>query len=435
MTIPNITNQWTHQIWQDSCAPRCLTPGRRYNGPHGTDANLNAQYVIPFLGLDKIGPLDPGAGCPRGRPKLNAARTTFVADDGQPLRGPYTSTEWTSASSRQNIANMKNLGFNAVHLYAESFDHELSHQRAPRRATRRRMLTRSWRRPGPTGLYLVITIGNGAYNGDYNAAYITNFWKFYAPRYANETHVLFEIQNEPVAWGPPYSAANATPPGAINMEVAAYNIIRQYAPNTPVLLFTYAVFGGTGGASAALTDIHAFNTAVFGNANAVWTNEAVAFHGYAGWQDTSTAASELISAGYPCFMTEFGGGAWGAALAALMPNACRELERLDVSWLTFQYIPPTGVSDDVTQPQSYSNIVVNAGLSWTPDYGNFPQSAARMATAVSPGPFRKLCQQLLDRHAALIQAENFDAGGEGVAYHDHHDQPRRPIPHQRNGGY
>ena len=78
-------------------------------------------------------------------------------------------------------------------------------------------------------------------------------------------------------------------PGRINMEVAAYNAIRQYAPNTPVLLFTYAVFGGTGGASAALTDIQAFNTAVFGNANQVWTNEAVAFHGYNGWQGTSTA--------------------------------------------------------------------------------------------------------------------------------------------------
>jgi len=27
----------------------------------------------------------------RGRPRLNAARTTFVGDNGQPLRGPFTS--------------------------------------------------------------------------------------------------------------------------------------------------------------------------------------------------------------------------------------------------------------------------------------------------------------------------------------------------------
>ena len=79
------------------------------------------------------------------------------------------------------------------------------------------------------------------------------------------------------------------------MEVAAYKTIRQYAPNTPVLLFTYAVLGDSGGASAALTDIHAFNTNVFGNANAVWTNEVVGFHGYAGAAAMSNAVSQITT--------------------------------------------------------------------------------------------------------------------------------------------
>src|SRR5665213_864676 len=56
---------------------------------------------------------------PRGRPHLNAARTTFVGDNGQDLRGPFTSTEWTGPVPASQIASMKNLGFNAVHLYAE----------------------------------------------------------------------------------------------------------------------------------------------------------------------------------------------------------------------------------------------------------------------------------------------------------------------------
>ena len=120
--IPNITNQWTHQVWKDASGATRLDAWSEINGPHGTDANLNAGYVIPFLGLDKVGPFDLGAGRQRSRPKLNAAHSTFVADDGQDLRGPYTSTEWTSATSWQNISKMKNLGFNAVHLYAESFD-------------------------------------------------------------------------------------------------------------------------------------------------------------------------------------------------------------------------------------------------------------------------------------------------------------------------
>jgi endoglucanase len=356
---------------------------------------------------------------PRGRPHLNAARTTFVADNGQDLRGPYTSTEWTSATSWQNIANLKSLGFNAVHLYAESFDINYPNAGSTAPGYSVANVDAIVAETRTNGLYLIITIGNGANNGNYNAAYITNFWKFYAPRYANETHVLFEVQNEPVAWGPPYSSANATPPGAINMEVASYNIIRQYAPNTPVLLFTYAVFGGAGGASAALTDIHAFNTAVFGNANQVWTNEAVAFHGYNGWQGTSTAVSSLIASGYPCLMTEYGGGAWGLGVGGLDAEMTSELERLGVSWLTFQYVPPTGVSDDVTKPQCYSNIVANAGLSWTPDYGNWPAVRGPYGNGGQPRTIpASYVNNFLTGTPMRIQAEDFDTGGEGVAYHE-----------------
>ena len=417
--IPGITNQWTHQVWKDASGATRLDAWSEINGPHGTDANLDAQYVIPFLGLDKVGPVDLGAGSQRSRPKLNAAHTTFVADDGQDLRGPYTSTEWTSATSSQNIANMKSLGFNAVHLYAESFDMNYPNAGSTAPGYSVANVDAIVAETRTNGLYLIITIGNGANNGNYNAAYITNFWNFYAPRYASETHVLYEIQNEPVAWGPPYSSASATPPGGLDMEIAAYNAIRAGAPNTPVLLFTYAVFGGTGGASAAMTDIHAFNTAVFGNANQVWTNEAVAFHGYNGWQGTSTAVSSLFASGYPCVMTEYGGGAWGLGVGGLDAEMTSELERLGVSWLGFQYIPPTGVSDDVTKPQVYSNIVVNAGLSWTPDYGSFPPIRGPYGNGGQPRTVpASYVNNFLTGTPLRIQAEDFDTGGEGVAYHE-----------------
>jgi poly(hydroxyalkanoate) depolymerase family esterase len=63
VTITN--HQWTRQSWQDSCGFTVLEAWAETNGPHGTDANLNATYVIPFLGLDKTGATDPeqcGAG-------------------------------------------------------------------------------------------------------------------------------------------------------------------------------------------------------------------------------------------------------------------------------------------------------------------------------------------------------------------------------------
>ncbi len=422
VTIAGITNQWTHQVWVDSCGNVALDAWTEIGGPHGTDANLKAQYVIPFLGLDKVGPVDPEdpdvycGHAQRGRPHLNAARTTFVGDNGQRLRGPYTSTEWTSAST--DVAMIKGMGFNALHLYAESFDIRYPTNGSTSPGYAAANVDSIVAQTRTNGLYLIITIGNGAWNGNYNAAYITNFWRFYAARYANETHVLFEIQNEPVAWGPPYSSPTATPPGALNMEVAAYKIIRQYAPNTPVLLFTYAVLGNSGGASAALTDIHAFNTNMFGNANAVWTNEAVAFHGYAGASAMSNAVSQITAAGYPCFMTEFGGSVWGTGVGGLDPYAVADLERLGISWLTFQYIPPTGVSDDVTDPQHYENIVNWSGLSWTPDYGTWPPVRGTYGNNGYPWTTPDYNGSGLLTASLRIEAENFDTGGEGVAYHE-----------------
>ena len=353
----------------------------------------------------------------RGRPQLNAARTTFVGDNGRPLRGPYTSTEWTAAVPAANIARMKELGFNAVHLYAEVFSlnwpgsgnapgYNVAEVDKIVAATR------------TNGLYLIMTIGNGANNGNHNLAWATNFWNFYAPRYANETHVIYEIHNEPMAWGPSY-LTGTTPTNTMALEIACYRAIRASAPNTPVLLFSYAVFSGTGGANAALTDIRAFNQAVFGNQNAVWANEAVAFHGYGGWEGTATAVQALINAGYPCFMTEFGWHRWGTSSGtALEVELATDLERLGVSWLTFQYVPPSGVSSDVTRPELFKNVVENAGFSWTPDYGTWPVARGIYGNNGQPRATVANWVNNFLTGTLRIQAEDFDWGGEGVSYHD-----------------
>jgi hypothetical protein len=114
-------------------------------------------------------------------------------------------------------------------------------------------------------------------------------------------------------------------------------------------------------------------------------------------------------------MTEFGAGAWGGGPGGLDVEAVANLERLGVSWLTFQYIPPTGVSDDVTRPDAYSNRVVNAGLSWTPDYGAFPVARGVYGNGGSPWTAPDYNNNTLSG-TLRIEAENFDNGGKGVAY-------------------
>jgi len=56
-------HQYTRQQWQDSCGSTVLDAWTETNGPHGTDANLNAQYLIPFLALDQSGATDPQVAC------------------------------------------------------------------------------------------------------------------------------------------------------------------------------------------------------------------------------------------------------------------------------------------------------------------------------------------------------------------------------------
>src|SRR5262245_12863956 len=59
------SHQATRQQWTNSCGAVVLDAFTSMGGDHGpSDALFNASYVIPFLGLDKTGAVDPvAAGC------------------------------------------------------------------------------------------------------------------------------------------------------------------------------------------------------------------------------------------------------------------------------------------------------------------------------------------------------------------------------------
>ncbi|KXS12137.1 glycoside hydrolase family 5 protein [Gonapodya prolifera JEL478] len=302
----------------------------------------------------------------RGRPKLNGK--TFVSDTGVPLRGPFTSTEWTDAVPAANIASVKaTYGFNAVHLYAETYDpnYPAAGSKQPGYAASR--VDKIVASTKAANMYLIIVLANGSNNGKFNLAYARDFWTFYAGRYAAETHVIYEIHNEPVQWGPSYLTSTQSP-GAVSMMADCYKIIRAAAPSTPVLLFTYASIGGGSSAAGAVQDAQSFSKTVFGNPNQKWTNEGIAIHGYWGAQGASDAAKALNQAGYSVVLTEF-----AAATSPTSPNGGQDtvltkfMEQQGISWLTFLHIPPTGVSGDVTDPTQYANPMKAAGISFAAD--------------------------------------------------------------------
>lgn len=338
---------------------------------------------------------------PRGRPTLNATGTTFVAENGNLLRGPFASTEWGNPPPLSAIQSIKNLGANAIHHYGEVFNPNYSGVPGPgdepgyavNRIDQMVQMTRD------EGLYLVLTIGNGGNNGSFNYDYVMDFWSFYAPRYKDETHVIFEIQNEPHAWSAPY------PQAALDMEADAYTLIRSLAPDTPILLFSFAVLGS---GPAAVADIAEVSSA----ASIDWTKAGVAIHGYAGHEATTASAEHILAAGYPVFMTEFGGSDWGNPKHGLDVEMTAQLERLGVSWLTFQHIPPNFIASAFTDPAAYYDLVNKAGLSWVPDFGSWPVERGIYGNGGQPRVTTGLSGIL------RIEAEHFDTGGQAVSYND-----------------
>jgi len=121
--------------------------------------------------------------------------------------------------------------------------------------------------------------------GKHTQAWLRKFWTAAAPRYARRPHVIYEIANEPVAWRPKdYTDQDL----ADFLEI--YHIIREHAPETHIILLSFAV------PDPGMVEVADKLTGVD------WSNASVGFHGY--WSTTS-AHIQKLKASYPVINTEF----------------------------------------------------------------------------------------------------------------------------------
>lgn len=109
-TVSFDNHSWTHESWQDACGYTVLDVWSEANGPHGTDANLNATYVIPFLGLDQTGAADPevaacgsgGAGGASGQGGATGAGGTTGSGGAGGVKGTGGAAGATGAGGSDN---------------------------------------------------------------------------------------------------------------------------------------------------------------------------------------------------------------------------------------------------------------------------------------------------------------------------------------------
>ncbi|MEM7353877.1 MAG: cellulase family glycosylhydrolase [Acidobacteriota bacterium] len=250
--------------------PRCLTsaPSRR----------LWALALACCLSLT----LASTASAVRGRPTISDG--TLLSDHGTPLRGSQYALDVFGGSPPPPgwIEGLPSRGINALHVYAESivFTHRVGDNF--------RGLHDIVQRAAASDLYVVITIGGHPENAcNPNSPEVPweqfafDFWNRYAREFSRDTHVIYELQNE--AWFqccPGECVAQPSPSSIVAFQAETYRIARHAAPDTPILLYSYAFFHDGPG---VVQDIDAIEAQLqsLGAAPIDWQKTGIAFHGYA----------------------------------------------------------------------------------------------------------------------------------------------------------
>jgi hypothetical protein len=142
-------------------------------------------------------------------------------------------------------------------------------------------------RAGQADMYIIID-NHTACCGKSNRTLAEAFWGKAAPRYKNRTHVIYEMQNEPVGWLPEdYTAAD------IQFQVDMYKFIRARAPNTHIILWSFAKAN-----SKMKGKIDQAPSIDYGNAS-------VGIHPYRHASLDGLSAIAALKASYPVVITEF----------------------------------------------------------------------------------------------------------------------------------
>ena len=296
----------------------------------------------------------------RERPRIDNSMgfNRLLSDKNSLLRGvslswdggdPYGSQPKNMPSQESLNALSEKYGFNTLHLYLEG-DSSGNTAPAGSNAADCDILVE---RCAKAGLYLIITVGcNGENGAIHSFPFILDFWKFYAPRYKNETHVLFEAKNEPVA-----HTAGHWKKEDWDKQVKMYKTIRAKAPDTMILLFSYMGFQNE------VAAIDAVNYVKKKGVN--WKNAAVAWHGYESLKEIEKCLDFFkTSLSYPATIcTEFWPG-------DTVPNPDIEndesfnavFESQQTGWLQFQWL-----AGNDTELPGLVHRLETAGVVWTPD--------------------------------------------------------------------
>ncbi len=297
---------------------------------------------------------------PRGRVQVIDGR--LVTDRGSSLRGValeadqsvdfelYADAEAARPAMRSFFRRLTTeAGLNTFEVYLESY-----HLEAGARAEFADMLVEE---SGRAGAYLLLGPGSGPIEGDrggsgwFDPDAVAAFWNFYAPRYAAQTHVIYQLQKVPertcdARWND----------ASIELERSVHGIIREGAPDTHIVMFS---FGETPTAEAFEANVDA----LMGQLE--WRNGSVAFHAHdecAPITEVANYARDLPDGRrIALLVTELQPSDWSGNQLAL--------EADQIGWMHYRWIE---LDSDFGRFRAEHD---QAGVSWCPDFGTWPMDS------------------------------------------------------------
>jgi ABC-type multidrug transport system fused ATPase/permease subunit len=200
---------------------------------------------------------------------------------------------------------------------------------------------------GAHGLYAMIDYHS---EGSCDPVRLHAFWRCIAPRYAESTHVFYELANEPVSWFP-----RDYTPAAVRLQEQTYALVRACAPDSHLVLFSFPNTTGEPG-DPSMADVVATASGID------WSNASVGFHPYK--TGHSSEPIRALMARFPVLNTEMNIAAPAGSRYHAEPMDGHEwgfqtMESLGVSWFAWDTETPTkfqehfvnGILNDATRKQ------------------------------------------------------------------------------------
>jgi hypothetical protein len=202
------------------------------------------------------------------------------------------------------------------------------------------------------GLYLLVALGSGTELGSFDPVQAEAFWNLYSPRYAERTHVFYEIHNAPertcdAPWAPE----------SIGLENDLFDLVRSHAPETHVVTFSYFGTPTNETLLSGITEATSID----------WTNASVGFHATDACRPIADlAALPPTPPDQPV-----------ALLATELPQdvdtwqpATTALETGEIGWANFRWLK---FSSDMGAFRAEHDAI---GAAWCPDFGTWPMDSS-----------------------------------------------------------